>query len=337
MSDDFFSDRTFKTYYDDVGKHTVLTTPQERELLLRYKTCPLCHKRLPHLIRRPNCPHCGEISPQRGDGKAATCTTCGKRFDLIVPPAYCPECGSSRDTIAREQILVTNLRFVVKMAKKYSRHPSHIQRLVSAGNVGLIVALDKFEIERGTKFLTYAAWWIQKEIREELYNGGLVRIPSHKQKTQRKKQKLGAYTCVACGLQAHDPLIACKCSPGLSPEYFQTETLEDECLTTLVPIDNVTLIDEDDAEFQYIDSTMADALREAITSLAVRVRDQFILIQYYDVARDDRKNGSKTLPEIAEISGVTPERVRQVKMKVLKELKKELQRRSLRGSEDICR
>jgi RNA polymerase primary sigma factor len=223
------------------------------------------------------------------------------------------------------------------MAKKYSRHPSHIQRLVSAGNVGLIVALDKFEIERGTKFLTYAAWWIQKEIREELYNGGLVRIPSHKQKTQRKKQKLGAYTCVACGLQAHDPLIACKCSPGLSPEYFQTETLEDECLTTLVPIDNVTLIDEDDAEFQYIDSTMADALREAITSLAVRVRDQFILIQYYDVARDDRKNGSKTLPEIAEISGVTPERVRQVKMKVLKELKKELQRRSLRGSEDICR
>ena len=326
MSDDFFQqDYVFKLYYEAVGKHKVLTTAEERAFLLRYKTCPMCHIRLPHLTKRLACPKCGALTPDKSETRAITCTTCGHHFDFYVPPMYCPDCGSHRDYTARERILVSNLRFVVTMAKKYAKYPTHIQRLVSAGNVGLIVALDKFDVDRCTKFLTYAAWWIQKEIREELYNGGLVRIPSHKQKMQRKKMKLGAYICVRCGVRAHDPLLSCACSPDKAPEYVASEMLEDTCLVTSVPIDNLNIVDDrDDAELQYIDTTMADTLREAVTALDLRPRDKYILLQYYDIATDDRKNGSKTLPQIAEIAGVTPERVRQVKMRGLRELKKEL-------------
>src|SRR6187399_3510476 len=65
------------------------------------------------------------------------------------------------DTSARERLLAAHLRYVVAIALRYRRYGVPIEELVSEGNFGLVHALGKFEPSRGTRFVTYAAYWIR--------------------------------------------------------------------------------------------------------------------------------------------------------------------------------
>lgn len=325
--DNFFDSRTFRTYYEDVGKHKVLTPKRERELLLLYKSCPKCHKRLPHLVKRNNCPKCGSPTPKRVIGKAITCTECSTRFDCFIPPVYCPLCGSTRDMAAREELIVTNLRFVVTTAKKLSKSPEIIQKLISAGNVGLLLALDKFDMARATRFLTYASWWIRKEMLDELHTSGIVHVPSHKQKAVKKSQKLGSYACVFCGVRTDNPLSTkCPSAKNRMHDFIAVNAEEITTMACVVPIEEAMNRpdSEDTIEDLTISSNNAVLLRQVLNLMPIRVRDRFILLQYYNIAADDRKTDPKTLPQLAATTGVTVERVRQIKVSVLKNLRRQL-------------
>ena len=73
------------------------------------------------------------------------------------------------DPIAREQLVRSNLRLVVNIAKKFSSHGQMtLGDLIEEGNLGLIKAVDYFDPERGTRFSTYAAWWIKQSIKSAL-------------------------------------------------------------------------------------------------------------------------------------------------------------------------
>ena len=69
---------------------------------------------------------------------------------------------------AREQLVRSNLRLVVNIAKKYRGRRMSIGDLIEEGNLGLIKAVDYFDPDRGTRFSTYAAWWIKQSIRRAL-------------------------------------------------------------------------------------------------------------------------------------------------------------------------
>lgn len=325
--DNFFDSRTFRVYYEDVGKHKVLTPKRERELLILYKSCPKCHKRLPHLVKRNNCPKCGAPTPKRVVGKSLTCTECNTRFDGFVPPIYCPACGSTRDMSAREELIVTNLRFVVTTAKKLSKSPEIIQKLISAGNVGLLLALDKFDMARATRFLTYASWWIRKEMLDELHTSGIVHVPSHKQKAVKKNQKMGSYECVYCGVRTDNPLrTMCHSPENKTHDFIHVNAEEITTMSCVVPIEEAMNKPdiEDTVENQTISNDNALLLRQVLNLMPIRARDRFILLQYYNIASDDRKTEPKTLPQLAATTGVTVERVRQIKLAVLKNLRRQL-------------
>lgn len=68
------------------------------------------------------------------------------------------------DKAAKDKIIKANLRFVVKVAKKYQNHGLDLTDLISEGNIGLITAIEKFEPERGYHFISYAVWWINQSI-----------------------------------------------------------------------------------------------------------------------------------------------------------------------------
>ena len=85
------------------------------------------------------------------------------------------------DHLAKNKLIQHNLRFVVSVAKQYCSSTNLIEDLVNEGNIGLIIAADRFKPEMGFKFISYAVWWIQKVICEHLAkNGRMVRLPANK-------------------------------------------------------------------------------------------------------------------------------------------------------------
>lgn len=88
----------------------------------------------------------------------------------------------TKDPKARDRIIQGALRYVIAEARKHPRSyndRSVLEDLIAAGNIGLLRALHKFDPEAGTRFLTYAGWWVRHEMREEGRRLGLVHIPAH--------------------------------------------------------------------------------------------------------------------------------------------------------------
>ena len=82
------------------------------------------------------------------------------------------------DEKAREAVITSNLRFVVTIAKQFQNRGIPLMDLISAGTEGLIKSIDKFDVTRGTVFLTYAGWWIKQCIYNTIYAySGDIRLP----------------------------------------------------------------------------------------------------------------------------------------------------------------
>jgi len=82
---------------------------------------------------------------------------------------------------AREKLVNANLRFVVNVAKKFQGHGLPLEDLISEGNVGLLTAVDRFDVEKGYHFISYAVWWIRQSIMSALCEKGrMIRLPTNR-------------------------------------------------------------------------------------------------------------------------------------------------------------
>lgn len=99
----------------------------------------------------------------------------------LLSPAEETELGRrivQGDEKALHELVEGNLRFVVQVALKYQGHGLPLADLINEGNIGLMHAASKFDPERGTRFITYAVWWIRQAIMHALAtSGGVVRLP----------------------------------------------------------------------------------------------------------------------------------------------------------------
>ena len=79
---------------------------------------------------------------------------------------------------ARDKLVSANLRFVVSVAREYQNHGVPLADLISAGNMGLMTAAERFDGTRGFKFISYAVWWIRQAIHQSLaQDSRVVRLP----------------------------------------------------------------------------------------------------------------------------------------------------------------
>ena len=84
------------------------------------------------------------------------------------------------DSDAREHMIRANLRLVVKIAQDYANNGLPLVDLIAEGNIGLMTAVDRFDPDRGAKFSTYSAWWINQSIKRALSNQSkTIRLPAH--------------------------------------------------------------------------------------------------------------------------------------------------------------
>ena len=211
----------------------------------------------------------------------------------------------SGDRAAREKLVLSNLRFVVSVAKQYQNHGLTLGDLINEGNVGLIKAAECFDETKGFKFISYAVWWIRQSILQAIAeNARLIRLPLNKISTINKVNR--CYT--------------------LLEQEFQREPTEEEIAEKMDMTpeeESISLYDvyiAPDPSIQAPESSLnQDSLKTDIerSFAALSVREATILSMYYGL------NGysSMSLEEIGTKLGLTSERVRQVKTKAIRKLK----------------
>ena len=85
------------------------------------------------------------------------------------------------DKAAKDKIIRANLRFVVNVAKKYQNHGLELSDLISEGNIGLLTAIEKFDVTKGYHFISYAVWWIRQSIMKAICEKGRsIRLPMNR-------------------------------------------------------------------------------------------------------------------------------------------------------------
>lgn len=211
------------------------------------------------------------------------------------------------DIDARNRLVESGLRFVIKVAQVYARDLEHHKQLISAGNEGLLVAVDRFDPTRGTRFLSYATWWVSLHIREELHRSQVVTVPMWRKKSLRKVRAAREALRDPSGREATDKEI--RKATGLSQQ--QLEGLAQETFE-IVSIEAAGTSPADvDTEKDVIDRMGNRLLREAIAQLPVR--EAFVCRAYFGFLTDP----PMSLKQVASILGISSERVRQIKMEAL--------------------
>ena len=82
---------------------------------------------------------------------------------------------------ARDKLVSANLRFVIKVAKRYQGHGLPLEDLISEGNTGLLNAVDRFDVDKGYHFISYAVWWIRQAITNALCERSrMIRLPQNR-------------------------------------------------------------------------------------------------------------------------------------------------------------
>ena len=228
------------------------------------------------------------------------------------------------DEAARNKVITSNLRFVVTIAKQYQNRGVPLMDLIAAGTEGLIKSVVKFDVTRGTVFLTYAGWWIKQCIYNTIYaHGEEIRLPISQRlivikildatnkflQTHSRNPSVEELVELTGVDAAQIDFLSQYSNKLLSIDDFIGGDEEGNQLCDVIPDEEAPLDDQINRKFVLSDlDNMLDTLSN---------REQDLLRMYFGIGMDPVD--SKT---ISEMFGVGKERIRQMKETALRRLKK---------------
>ena len=233
---------------------------------------------------------------------------------------------SEGDASAKEYVIMHNLRLVVSIAKGYSQTTSlSLLDLIQEGNTGLIKAVERFDINMGYKFSTYATWWINQAISRAISEiGRNIRIPVHAYTNVNKYNRAKMKLSNRLGREATDLEIAkemkismarletiIKATHDTVSYNIDVSNIDDKEETQLIDI----VADESiDIENSYIKNDLRNLMNDALCSLTDK--EKLIIVHRFGLNGES----AKSLDTVGKMLNITRERVRQIQKKALKKL-----------------